>query len=217
MLKLRHLIYLVVAVLVIFSANGAAALTYEGTIGGGSGGAVGTSSLDAPSGLTATVQGTGQIDLSWNVVTGADGYKVYRDGELVVTQSGTTHTNTSGLSAGTTYAYKVKAYNNLVESSFSAEVTARTNDAAATGGGGGGGDEGGGGGGGSTTTITTTTTTSTLSVEAKKVDANNDNKIDVLDFNTLIVNWGTTGGADFNQDGTVDVFDFNLLMINWSV
>jgi len=34
------------------------------------------------------------------------------------------------------------------------------------------------------------------------------------------VNWGSTSVgnvADFNGDGKVDVFDFNLLMINWTL
>ena len=72
----------------------------------------------------------------------------------------------------------------------------------------------GGGGGG------IVTQTSTLSATAQKVDANKDNKIDVLDFNSLMVNWGKTetgNVADFNGDGKVDVFDFNLLMINWTL
>ena len=74
-----------------------------------------------------------------------------------------------------------------------------------------------GGAGGAVTTTTTVTTT--LSAAAQKVDANKDNKIDVLDFNTLMVNWGKTTAnnvADFNGDGKVDIFDFNLLMINWT-
>lgn len=51
-------------------------------------------------------------------------------------------------------------------------------------------------------------TPSPLGPEAAKVDANKDNKIDVLDFNALMVNWGITGAgnsADFNGDGTVDI------------
>ena len=79
-------------------------------------------------------------------------------------------------------------------------------------GGGGGGSTGGGGG--------VIAPTSPLSAAAQKVDANKDNKIDVLDFNTLMVNWGKTTSnnvADFNGDGKVDVFDFNLLMINWTL
>jgi len=67
---------------------------------------------------------------------------------------------------------------------------------------------------------TPSTPTSPLSAAAQKVDANKDGKIDVLDFNTLMVNWGSASVgnvADFNGDGKVDVFDFNLLMINWTL
>jgi len=68
--------------------------------------------------------------------------------------------------------------------------------------------------------ITPTPTPQVLGATTQAVDANNDGKIDVLDFNTLMVNWGSTSGdnvADFNGDGKVDVFDFNLLMINWTL
>jgi len=60
---------------------------------------------------------------------------------------------------------------------------------------------------------------SPLSAAAQKVDANKDGKIDVLDFNSLMINWGNTSSgniADFNGDGKVDIFDFNMLMINWT-
>lgn len=83
-----------------------------------------------------------------------------------------------------------------------------------TGGNGGG---GGGGGGGSTPV---TTPASPLSAAAQKVDANKDGKIDIFDFNALMINWGKTGtgnSADFNSDGKIDIFDFNLLMINWTL
>jgi len=78
---------------------------------------------------------------------------------------------------------------------------------------------GGGGGGGGAAVSTTSTIPTTLSATAQKVDANKDGKIDVLDFNSLMVNWGktTTGNiADFTGDGKVDIFDFNTLMINWT-
>lgn len=61
---------------------------------------------------------------------------------------------------------------------------------------------------------------SALSSEAQKVDTNNDDKIDILDFNILIANWGSIipgNVADFNNDGIVDIFDFNLLMIHWTI
>ena len=72
---------------------------------------------------------------------------------------------------------------------------------------------------GSTSGGVTTPPTSPLSAAAQKVDANKDGKIDVLDFNILMVNWGKTTAnnvADFNGDSKVDIFDFNMLMINWT-
>jgi hypothetical protein len=79
------------------------------------------------------------------------------------------------------------------------------------------GGSGGGGGGGGGPIIQNTQTT--LSAEAQKVDSNHDGKIDVLDFVTLMANWGKTGTgnvADFNGDGKVDILDFVLLMANWT-
>jgi hypothetical protein len=57
-----------------------------------------------------------------------------------------------------------------------------------------------------------------LSSEAKRTDANKDNRVDFLDFNILMANWGAVGPnvADFNGDGVIDLFDFNLLMIYWT-
>lgn len=76
----------------------------------------------------------------------------------------------------------------------------------------------GGGGGGGSSYYTPTPTATPLSADAQKVDANHDGKIDVLDFNSLMINWGSTStnnAADFNSDGKVDILDFNLLMIYW--
>ncbi|MDO8557449.1 MAG: lamin tail domain-containing protein [Candidatus Jorgensenbacteria bacterium] len=59
-----------------------------------------------------------------------------------------------------------------------------------------------------------------LSLAAQKIDVNGDNKIDITDFNTLLVNWGNADAgniADFNSDGKVDIFDFNLLMMYWTL
>ena len=81
---------------------------------------------------------------------------------------------------------------------------------------------GGGGGGGSTPppTLTDIPPAVTTLTEAQKVyDTNTDNRIDVLDFNALIVHWGETGTAvvaDFDGNGVVDVFDFNSLMVHWT-
>jgi len=61
--------------------------------------------------------------------------------------------------------------------------------------------------------------TSPLSTVAQQVDANNDGKIDILDFVTLMANWGKTGPnivGDFNNDGKIDVLDFVMLMAYWT-
>lgn len=57
------------------------------------------------------------------------------------------------------------------------------------------------------------------SARVRNVDTNNDGKIDILDFVTLMANWGASGTgniADFNGDGKVDILDFVRLMANWS-
>lgn len=76
---------------------------------------------------------------------------------------------------------------------------------------GGGGVGVGGGGGGSTTPPPSGN---------KPGDVNSDNDVDILDFNSIFVDWGKTGtslNSDLNRDGVVDLFDFNILIINWSI
>lgn len=80
-------------------------------------GAVAVSTLDAtapsvPANLQATVVSTSRIDLSWTASTdnvGVAGYRVYRDGSLLASPASTSYSDT-GLSAGTTYSYRVAAY-----------------------------------------------------------------------------------------------------------
>jgi hypothetical protein len=75
------------------------------------------------------------------------------------------------------------------------------------------------GSGGGSTTVATTTTTPIVSVVTNKFDTNKDSKVDILDFNALMTNWGkneTGNVADFNGDNKVDILDFNSLMINWT-
>lgn len=91
--------------------------------------------------------------------------------------------------------------------------TAATSNSVSSGSGGGG---GGGGGGYYTPAVTII---NPLSATAQKVDSNNDGQIDLLDFNKLMIDWGSTGSgivSDFDNNGSVDILDFNLLMINWT-
>ncbi len=82
-----------------------------------------------------------------------------------------------------------------------------------------GGGGGGGGSGGSIVSFLPTPTPSGASALFSRIDTNRDGRIDILDFNTLMVNWGRTGTgniADFDLNGVVDIFDFNLMMVHWT-
>jgi len=79
--------------------------------------------LAAPSGLTVKPGAVG-IDISWNSVTGASSYTVYRSTEAggsyqkVASVTGTNHTDIGAL-PGTTFFYKVTAVNGSQESDAS--------------------------------------------------------------------------------------------------
>jgi hypothetical protein len=65
-----------------------------------------------PTNLTATANGSTQVDLNWTPSTdntGVTGYNVYRDGTKIATTSATTYSDTT-VSAATTYTYTVDAY-----------------------------------------------------------------------------------------------------------
>ena len=86
----------------------------------------------AVTGVTATA-GTGQVTVSWNAVSGATSYQLYRtanSGSESATPSvtgltGTTFTDT-GLNPGTTYYYRVVAVNSSGASGYSTEASAST-------------------------------------------------------------------------------------------
>jgi fibronectin type 3 domain-containing protein len=87
----------------------------------------------APTGVSATAVSYSSITVSWTRMNGATEYRIYRSTTAtgsysnVGTAAGTatTYTNT-GLSASTTYYYKVSAYNSAGESGQSSSVTATT-------------------------------------------------------------------------------------------
>ncbi len=61
-----------------------------------------------------------------------------------------------------------------------------------------------------------------LNLKFANGDVNNDNKIDLLDWNALSLAWRTKPGdakwnsqADLNGDKSVDLLDFNILSKNW--
>ncbi|MFI1384067.1 fibronectin type III domain-containing protein [Embleya sp. NPDC020886] len=85
----------------------------------------GTQIPAAPTGLAAGAPTASSVPLTWNAVPGATGYKVYRDGALAQTVTGTGATVT-GLAQGTTYSFQVTATNTAGESPRSAAVSATT-------------------------------------------------------------------------------------------
>ncbi|MFG2572607.1 chitinase [Streptomyces sp. NPDC048481] len=103
---------------------------------GGGGGDPAPTVPAAPGGLTVSGTTSSSVSLSWNAVSGATGYSVYRGGTKAATVTGTSATVT-GLTASTAYTFQVTAANAAGESAKSAAVTGTT---AAT-----GGDDGGGG------------------------------------------------------------------------
>ena len=98
-----------------------------------------TGGLSAPSSLTTKVLGASQILLNWDLVSGAASYDVYRSTSSsdtyskIAAASDNTFTDT-GLTAGTTYYYKVQASNSTSTSSFSSTANATTdsNDSSST-------------------------------------------------------------------------------------
>ena len=85
--------------------------------------------IAAPENLSGTVGSAAQVELSWNAVPGATGYRVYRAPNSLYRTlnrvggsiTGTTYTNT-GLTRGATYWYVVRAVNAAGESTNSNEI-----------------------------------------------------------------------------------------------
>jgi fibronectin type 3 domain-containing protein len=95
--------------------------------------ATGTNAPSTPTGLTATAASSTSMTVKFNAVTGATGYKLYwSSNNSTFTQlsslTSTTYTHT-GLTANTTYYYKVSAVNGTAESAQSTSVSAKTSAA----------------------------------------------------------------------------------------
>lgn len=82
-----------------------------------------------PTGLTAAAASSSQINLKWNASTdnvAVTGYQVYLNDKPLATTSSTSYSHT-GLTAGTTYSYRVSAYDAAAnKSTLTAPVSATT-------------------------------------------------------------------------------------------
>lgn len=91
----------------------------------------GSSNPTAPTGLTATAVSSSSIQLGWNAVNGATGYRVSRSGSSggpygLVASPGTATYTDSGRTANTPYFYVVQAVNNSGASANSPQASATT-------------------------------------------------------------------------------------------
>ncbi len=93
---------------------------------------------DIPENLTAAAVSSSQINLSWDSASGATSYYVFRSSAStgtytkIATVTDEYYSNT-GLSANTTYYYKVQAHNSAGTSDYSSRVYATTKSTSATG------------------------------------------------------------------------------------
>ena len=87
----------------------------------------------APTGLSATAVSSSQINLSWSDVANETGFKIERKtgsggtyAQIGTTGANVTTYSDTGLAAGTTYFYRVRATNASGDSSYSNETSATT-------------------------------------------------------------------------------------------
>lgn len=85
----------------------------------------------SPTGLVSNGSSTTSIYFSWNAVTGADGYKIYKDGVYVKSTTATSGF-LSGLAPSTSYSVQVLAYNAAGNSALCPSVSMTTSAATYT-------------------------------------------------------------------------------------
>lgn len=93
--------------------------------GGGGTGETPSTGIPAVTGLTATASGPNSVNLSWNSVTGATSYWIYRDNYVPAIVTSTSYTDNTA-SPGTTYSYAIAAVVNSTLGPKSVWVTVTT-------------------------------------------------------------------------------------------
>ena len=96
-----------------------------------------TTAPSIPGNLAASPVSTSQINLSWTASTdnvGVTGYRIYRNGSFLATTTSTSYANT-GLTASTSYTYRVSAIDAAGNESAQSSSVSATTQAASSGGG----------------------------------------------------------------------------------
>jgi len=204
------------AIVILGIAGTALASDTSGRLSTGIGGNIGSDFNGTVISPVTAAPPAGAYDSSQSVILTASGataiyYTV--DGSIPTCSSGTPYTSAISVSSseailarscyGGSASSTVASFLYAINPPSGNSGTNSTSNTSSIGGGGGG----GGGGGSSGTSLFT------------KGDSNLDGHINILDFVTLMADWGQTGSgnpADFNGDGSVGIQDFVTLMANWT-
>lgn len=198
---MKYTFYSVLALSLMFAAPAYASI-FEGTLTTGIQTGVEGTVVVAPSASPVA----GVYTSAQSVVLTASGAQSIRyttDGSIPSCTSGSVYGAAIDVSASQVIQ-ALSCYPNSVASAVSTFAYAINPPAAPAPSGG-----GGGGGGGSI-----------LPPPPVTGDATGDSLVNILDFNAVVVAWGSSGSslpADLNRDGLVDILDFNILIINWTV
>jgi hypothetical protein len=125
---------------VTFATAGPQSLTFKDNTSGTTASQSGITVTPAvPTNLTAKAASTTQINLTWTGAAGATGYLIQRSlnsssgwTSIAITSAGATSYQDSGLSAGTTYFYRVDAIGGNLNSAYGNTANATTTSTAAT-------------------------------------------------------------------------------------
>lgn len=153
-----------------------------------------TQAPSVPANLTASAVSSSQINLSWDASTdntAVTSYRVFRNGAQIGTPVGTTFADT-GLQAGTSYAYTVRAVDGAGNVSGQSNSVSATTQAAPA-------------------PIPTPPPTQTL-----QGDANGDGIVNSIDYSYLLSKFGSDdAAADVNDDGIVNSIDVSVVLTNF--
>lgn len=86
----------------------------------------GSSTPNAPTGVTATALSSSEIEVTWNSSVGATSYRVYNSGGTLLSTVSSTSKKFTGLQTETEYCYKIKACNSVGCSGYSSTACATT-------------------------------------------------------------------------------------------